>query len=252
MKNTLLDFSATLGEPNPELSFSGAHPTHGDERTAREVKNFSERDTSVAAAKNGQLGKFPASPDPDSKVIEALIQRTAGGDHGAFSELYDRTSRLVYSIACRMLGRVAEAEDATQEVFFAIWNHAATFDREQGKPTAWIVSLTRHKCIDWLRRVGRRSWVIDESQEFDEESAVANRAEKVASDHDALRSELGAALKLLPTDQRRLLDLAFFGGLTQQQIATELRLPLGTVKARIRRALFSLRTPLQRLQRETA
>jgi RNA polymerase sigma-70 factor (ECF subfamily) len=191
-------------------------------------------------------------PPENSEIETTLFRQIANGDQRAFGELYDRTSGIVYSVAHRILGQKAEAEDVTQEIFLAIWNNAGAFDPNLSKPTTWIIILTRNKCIDRLRRLRRRSRVIDESVEFDENWAATDGAEKIVGDHDTLRSELRSAVKALPADERRLLDLAFFGGLTQREIATELGLPLGTVKARIRRGLLRLRPSLQKLQLETA
>lgn len=190
-------------------------------------------------------------PPENSEIETALFAQIATGDQAAFAELYDRTSGLVYSVAHRILGQTAEAEDVTQEIYLAIWNNAGAFNPELSKPTTWIVTLTRNKCIDRLRRLRRRSRVIDESLAFDEDGAATDEAGHAAGDNDTLRSQLRSALQAMPGQERRLLDLAFFGGLTQREIATELGLPLGTVKARIRRGLLRLRAPLQKLQLET-
>jgi RNA polymerase sigma-70 factor (ECF subfamily) len=191
-------------------------------------------------------------PPENSETEATLLRQIAGQDQLAFGELYDRTSGLVYSVAHRIMGQTVEAEDVTQEIFLAIWNNAGSFDPTLSKPTTWIVALTRNKCIDRLRRLHRRSRVIDESAEFDADGASTDGAERGDEDNATLRTELRSALAALPHDERRLLDLAFFGGLTQREVAVELGLPLGTVKARIRRGLLRLRPALQKLQLETA
>jgi len=179
-----------------------------------------------------------------------LLRAVAAGDRAAFAEFYDRHSRLVYSLIFRVMGRSADADDIAQETFVSVWANARSFEAERGSPVSWLATLARNKCIDRLRSHQRRSRVIDESLEFDEERA-ADEPEDFDTNGREVRERLRAVLGGLPPEQRRLLDLAFFAGLSQQEIADTLELPLGTVKARIRRSLLRLRAPLRKLQLET-
>lgn len=180
-----------------------------------------------------------------------LLERIGGGDKAAFAEFYDRVAEAMMSVACRILGE-AEAEEAVQESFLAIWKHAGTFNPELNTPLGWSLRLTRNKCIDRLRVRGRRSRMFDDTIDPAVLHATADSGPVDPGDDPcALRSELREVLQTLPLEQRRVLDLAFFGGLTQQEIASHLSLPLGTVKARIRRGVLRLRLPIERLKLES-
>ncbi|MBS0663410.1 MAG: sigma-70 family RNA polymerase sigma factor [Verrucomicrobia bacterium] len=172
-----------------------------------------------------------------------LLGRSAQGDREAFAELYDRFARPLYSTALRITGNPAEAEDVLQDVFLTLWEKARAFEDSRGSAFAWAVTLTRHRAIDRVRQRSRRSELLSEAtaEEAGTQPAPAGpdaAGALSASEHaDAVR----AAVKSLPPEQRRALELAFFDGLTQAEISAALRQPLGTVKARIRRGLIRLR-----------
>lgn len=171
-----------------------------------------------------------------------LLRRIGEGDRESFAQFYDRFSRILYSIAYRLLRNEQAAEDVLQEVFVQIWAKAPMFDPARGKPLTWAVTLTRHRAIDLIRSTQRRGKlhedVVREAQaedKFDDRDSFL--AVAVGEEQAAVR----VALEKLSDDQREAIELAFFGSLTQTEIADRLQQPLGTVKARIRRGLLKLR-----------
>src|SRR5438552_3232252 len=171
----------------------------------------------------------------DTKYEAALLARIADQDHDALGELYDRFAKMLFSIAVKILRDELKAQEVLQEVFVQIWERADTYDSRLGKPLTWAVILTRNKAIDCLRASRREGKLINELREFSEESFGSSESipHQVAT-HE-LVAAMKEALKELPAEQRCAIELAFFRGLTQAQIASELLEPLGTIKARIRR-----------------
>ncbi|NJK91489.1 MAG: sigma-70 family RNA polymerase sigma factor [Blastochloris sp.] len=178
----------------------------------------------------------------------ALLERLARQDSSAMSEAYDRFSGVVYSIACRVLRPGAEAEDVVQEVFIKLWNRAAAYNRSLGTPLTWIITMSRNQAIDKLRSLQRRSAVLLEHPEDLPESAEKEETQTHAVLDDEKAALIRQALHVLPRDQKHAIELAFFSGLTQMEIAEHLKEPLGTVKARIRRGMLRLRQPLAELR----
>jgi RNA polymerase sigma-70 factor (ECF subfamily) len=172
-----------------------------------------------------------------------MVQRMAAGDQTALGELYDRFSRPLYAVALRILTDASEAEDVVHDAFITLWEKASTFAPSRGTAFAWAIALTRNRAIDRLRQRRRRGEILRDSapEDFD----LHTRTADPAADERALlgdRAEaVRAAVAALPADQQRALELAFFSGLTQQEIAARLQEPLGTIKARIRRGLIKLR-----------
>ncbi len=175
-----------------------------------------------------------------------LLQRMAGGEHDAMAELYERFSRPLYATALHILKDSAEAQDIVHDVFIALWEKAGIFASERGSAFSWAVTLTRNRSIDRLRSRRRRAELLEQSAPSDlgyQEGNAGFGADETASAADQARV-VRAAVATLPRDQKDALELAFFSGLTQQQIAERLREPLGTIKARIRRGLGKLRDTL--------
>ena len=174
-----------------------------------------------------------------------LLRSVAAGDMEAFRRLYDRFSTLVFSLAVKILRDDAAAEDLTQEVFVQIWERAACYDPSLGRPLTWVVTLARNRAIDRLRATQRGQRLVDAAAR---EQAVTDpwgaglHEEVVGKETGRL---VRAALQQLPAEQRRAIEMAFFSGLTQTEIAEDLRLPLGTVKARIRRGMMQMRDDLK-------
>ena len=170
-----------------------------------------------------------------------LISRIAEGDDSAFTALYGRFSSSLYGMAFRMMNDAKEAEDVLQEGFTYIWRKAASYDSSRSSPFAWAVMIVRNKAIDRLRvrqRLERlRDKVITEGTYYQEKDETSANEPSLRERGALLRS----ALKQIPQEQRQALELAFFGGLTHEQIAERLATPLGTIKARIRRGLIRLR-----------
>jgi RNA polymerase sigma-70 factor, ECF subfamily len=177
-----------------------------------------------------------------------MIERIGRGDQSAFSALYDRLSRPLYSLALRMLGDAGEAQDALQDVFLQIWSRAATYNPEQSTVFSWTVLLTRSRVIDRLRARKRRLRVVD-SATGDEDADVADASTMESAADTADKNDEAArvrsVLNNLPSEQREAIELAFFGHLTHHEIAARLGEPLGTIKARIRRGLLKLRERLR-------
>ena len=176
-----------------------------------------------------------------------MIERIGRGDQRAFSALYDRLSRPLYSLALRMLGDAGDAQDALQDVFLQIWSRAATYNPEQSTVFSWTVLLTRSRVIDRLRARKRRLRVVD-SATGDEDADVADASTMESAADTADKNDEAArvrsVLNNLPSEQREAIELAFFGHLTHHEIAARLGEPLGTIKARIRRGLLKLRERL--------
>jgi RNA polymerase sigma-70 factor (ECF subfamily) len=180
---------------------------------------------------------------------QEMIARIGRRDQSAFSALYDRMSGPLYSLAMKMLGDPAEAQDALQDVFVQIWSRASTYDPEQSSVFSWTVLLTRSRVIDRLRARGRRSRVVVASSEdtptADDASTVESAADTAEKKDEAARVRY--VLNNLPAEQREAIELAFFEHLSHHEIAAQLGQPLGTVKARIRRGLLKLRERLNTL-----
>jgi len=180
---------------------------------------------------------------------QEMIARIGRRDQGAFSALYDRLSGPLYSLAMKMLGDPAEAQDALQEVFLQIWSRAGTYDPEQSSVFSWTVLLTRSRVIDRLRARGRRSRVVVASTEDAPTAADASTVESAAdtAEKNDEAARVRYVLTNLPSEQRETIELAFFEHLSHHEIAARLGQPLGTVKARIRRGLLKLRQRLNTL-----
>jgi RNA polymerase sigma-70 factor (ECF subfamily) len=178
-----------------------------------------------------------AGPPGTTAADHTTLERMARGDHEALAELYDRHSRLVYSLALRIIRDEGEAEDIVQEVFSQAWRQAG------GNVIAWLLNLTRSRAIDRLRGRQSRPEAASESlpaidlpdlaMPVDEQLSLEGRASRVR-----------AAMKELSVLQRVAIELAFYEGLTHVEIAERLELPLGTVKTRIRQGLLKLKDRL--------
>lgn len=174
----------------------------------------------------------------------------AVGDQAAFGVVYDRYADLVYSTAYRVLRDPGLAEDASQDVFVRIWRRPETFVPVRGRFLSWLLSVSRNRAVDEIRARSRRQRrelpVVDSA---DDMAAIRDEgASGVDPMHQAVlrekRMAVRDALKGLPPEQRRVLELSYFGGYTQQEIAFNLHEPLGTVKTRIRLGMQKLRAAL--------
>jgi len=162
-----------------------------------------------------------------------LLAQVGGRDIEAFEELHRRFSRPIFGLALRRLGDRGRAEDTVQEIFTRVWQHAGTYRPERGPGSAWIYGIARHAIVDQLSR--RRTTVPDLPEIESLEPGPHDQTESGWT-----RWRLDLALASLPARQRELIELAYWSGLTQPEIAERLGLPLGTVKTRTRRALLRL------------
>jgi RNA polymerase sigma-70 factor (ECF subfamily) len=166
----------------------------------------------------------------------AELHRLAQGDARALADFYDAHSGLAYGLALRVLRDRSDAEDVVQEAFVQVWRQADRYDPTRGTPQAWLCAIVRTRALDRLRRrVARR-----EQEEAPESATSADAPDREGA--LAVRK----ALQNLNADQRRALELAYYEGLTQTEIAARLNEPLGTIKTRIRTAMIRLRQELQR------
>lgn len=188
------------------------------------------------------------SSDAQHEEIE-LLRRIGQGDRASFEAFYDRFARVLFSIAYRLLRNEEAAEDVLQDVFVQIWKKAPLYDPARGKPLTWAVTLTRHRAIDIIRSTQRRG-------QLHEDLKLERGARERFDDHDSFTAmasgerheSVRAAMQKLSEEQRQAIELAFFGSFTQAEISERLALPLGTVKARIRRGMMNLQRLLgQRL-----
>ncbi len=176
---------------------------------------------------------------PDPTIALHLIQQVAKQDRDAFSQLYDRFSTLVFTLAMRMLKARSDAEDLLQEVFVQVWRQAQNYSAERGSPEAWIINIARSRAIDKIRSIRR----MQKSFVLTDDPARAESPENVESSaaESETRLTMNSALANLPDPQRKVLELAYFDGLTQNEIAGRLAEPLGTVKTRMRSGIQKLR-----------
>lgn len=168
-----------------------------------------------------------------------LIQRIAQGDRDAFAELYRRYATLVYSMALRIVGDGQTAEEVTQDVFMKIWQKGFMYSEARGRFSSWLLSITRFTAIDRVRYEKRRPAASATPRETPLSQEVAN----IGTDHALWEQgqHLRALIEQLPPEQKQVVELAYFGGLTHRELAEHLGLPLGTVKSRLRLALNKLR-----------
>ena len=173
----------------------------------------------------------------------ALLSRIARRDADALGELYDQHGRTVFGMLYRMLGAPEPAEEVTQDAFHAVWRRAATYRADRSSVRTWLLSIARNAAIDWRRTKGKRiarEAAIDEAAELVEEQRIDDRV--IAS----LRAErVRAAVASLPEEQRVVLSLSFWAGLSQTEIAERTGAPLGTVKSRVRLGMSKLRDRLR-------
>ena len=163
------------------------------------------------------------------EALLALIS-TPDGDL-ALAELYDRYGKVAYGLAYRVLQNSSLAEDAVQEAFLTVWRTAGTYIRERGKPSTWLLTVVHRRAVDIVRREQRRRGPPPA------EVPAATAASTLTAEEEAVlrdrRRAVQQALGQLPADQREALELAYYGGLTQSQLASQLGVPLGTVKSRM-------------------
>ncbi len=196
-------------------------------------------------------------PDDRSSAVDSaahrrredvvLLSRVARSDPLAFTRLYDRFSGPMFSLVVRIVHCPVEAEDILQEAFVIVWTRAGGYRPELASPFAWVTAIVRHKAIDRIRAtVRQRKWVENDLRLQGEQSDPVTGAGALTEREK--KCLVRTALAKLGEGEVRAIELAFFGGLTHGEIAGELGIPVGTVKARIRRGLLKLRPELTRLE----
>ncbi|WP_082536577.1 MULTISPECIES: sigma-70 family RNA polymerase sigma factor [unclassified Roseateles] len=183
----------------------------------------------------------------DDALLETWIAGIVDHDERALMALYEATLSRVYGLVLRLVRRSQLAEEVAEEVYFQVWRQAARFDAERGRPLTWLLGMARSRAIDAIRREARF-----QHEELDEEAQnyTTSMSSPPAESGDELlavaqgHAELHRALLLLKPQPRQLVALAFFNGLSHEEIASQTHLPLGTVKSQIRRALITLREAL--------
>jgi RNA polymerase sigma factor (sigma-70 family) len=170
---------------------------------------------------------------------EALLALIARNDDLALAELYSRHGRVAYGLAFRILRDDALAQDAVQEAFLGVWRGARRFSSEKAKPRTWLLTLVHRRAVDLVRREERRRTEPLSPQHEQGDSASADQAE-----HLARREAVRGALRRLPPEQREAIELAYYGGYTQSELAERLGEPLGTIKSRMFAGLAHLRHAL--------
>jgi RNA polymerase sigma-70 factor (ECF subfamily) len=176
---------------------------------------------------------------PEISAVD-LIQRMGTGDTEALTIFQRRHIGIIYSTAHRVLNNETDAEDVTQEVLFMLWEKSPMYDISRGRPVTWLVTMTRNKAIDRLRSLQRRLRLQDEVRLENPESMDTRtpaQSLRASEKNELVRT---AVMKLNP-DQREVIEMLYFSGLSQQEISDRIHKPLSTVKARIHRGMVRLR-----------
>jgi RNA polymerase sigma-70 factor (ECF subfamily) len=169
-----------------------------------------------------------------------LMSRVAHQDRAALGVLYDRHSGLLYTTILRIIGEPAEAQDVLHDTFLQMSRKASSYNPEGGRPVGWLITMARNLALDRVRMTKRRREILTESVLPLQEEVSGD---EVVGQQDEARY-LAGAVASLPPPQREALELAYFGGYTQEEISERLQQPIGTIKARIRRGLLKLRSAL--------
>ena len=176
-----------------------------------------------------------AADDADREVLEAIV----GGDHGAIAVLYERYKTMAYGLALRITGDASLADDVVQEAFVGAWRNAGRYATERGSVKTWLLAIVHHRAIDAVRRRRPTSELPEHEEAPPPSLTLPDVWSEVAGRLD--REEILGALATLSVVQREALELGYFSGLTQQEIAVRTNTPLGTVKSRMRLGLLQMR-----------
>lgn len=182
--------------------------------------------------------------DTSDETRALLLQRCASGDSAALRTLYDEVAPQLFSVLLRILHRTDLAEEALQEVFMSVWRNASSYRPSRGSPMAWLTSIARYRALD-VRRALRKDQYSGDLMQFAEETVAAEDTdplEKTSLTSAAQRLE--ECMKRLTPQQDRAIRLAFVGGLTHEEVASQLGSPIGTIKSWVRRGLQSLKSCL--------
>ncbi len=231
-----MDAPGAAGPPVSPAAPGGAGETSAPAEGAR----VPARPTSPASAPTAPADPFPAADPPDA----VLLARVAGRDEAALGALYDRYGGLVFTVALRVLGDRHLAEEVMQDAFLRCWDGAAGYRPELGQAGGWLVGIGRNRAVDVLRSRQHQAR-LREGTALPESGTPGAPGVPDLSDAIATRDAVAASLACLTLPQRQVVELAYYGGLTQTEIARELSTPLGTIKTRTRTAMDRLREALR-------
>jgi len=178
------------------------------------------------------------------RVLASLVARMAQKDQAALSEMFDMTAKRVYAFALRIVRDAGLAEEVTDDTLFQAWREANRFDASRGKVITWLLTICRSRALDALRRADVADCVEDPDEFRSQEASLMAEPEQLIGQFET-NSAVHAALLLLPAKERQAVSLAFFRGLTHQEIAEHWQMPLGSVKTLLHRAFGELRTALE-------
>lgn len=235
--------SARKGEPAPGLPAVVPSPTGRPSNTIafRPFPSVSEDFPNSRGAQQRPLNRSSHAGDAVRSAASedgALLARVGQGDQQAMAEIFDRYGSMVYSVALRVLKDPGSAEDVMQEIFFQVWQNPRAFVPGRGSLGGWLLVVARNRAVDQLRR--RRPTDSVDEVVLAAENDVAEEAER-----RTMMDKVRAVLDHLPVEQRQMMELAYFEGLSHSEIAAQTGDPLGTVKTRIRSALTSVRKAFQ-------
>jgi RNA polymerase sigma-70 factor (ECF subfamily) len=187
-------------------------------------------------------------PTPGPRDVD-LVLRMAQGDERALGQLYDRFGSVMYAVAFRVVGQPADAEEVVMEGFSQAWREAPRFDQARGSVAAWLTMMTRSRALDLIRSQSRRERITDTAAREEPVSGPAMSAGFPSPGATVLDDErkkaVSAAMAALSPPQRQAIELAYYEGLSQSEIAERLKEPLGTVKTRMRLGMQKLREALR-------
>jgi RNA polymerase sigma-70 factor (ECF subfamily) len=197
-----------------------------------------------------QLAIDTAEASERDQDLVSLVERVAAGDQSALATLYDATNRFIYSLVLRVLGDMCSAEEVLIDVYTQLWRQAASYDANRGAPLAWMATIARSRAIDRLRSGWQDQHRKESLDVLGDAPANAASPEESAAASERQRF-VREALDLLTPEQRRVIELAYYSGLSHSEIAEKLNQPLGTVKTRARLGMMKLREALAPLLGES-
>ena len=190
-----------------------------------------------------QLAIDTAEASGQEQDLISLVERVAAGDQAALAALYEATNRLIYSLVLRVLGDMSSAEEVLIDVYTQVWRQAASYDANRGAPLAWMATIARSRAIDRLRSGWQDQRRKESLDVLGDAPANADNPEETAAASERQRF-VREALNLLTPEQRQVIELAYYSGLSHSEIAEKLNQPLGTVKTRTRLGMMKLREAL--------
>ena len=209
----------------------------------RQVLQFARVAARKASAQDRSSGQAAIAPDAEPASDFQLVLRLRARDPGAMGTLYDRYGNLAYSIILRIVGSHPLAEDLVQETFLRVWTRICLFDGDRRALRPWVVAIARNQALDYIRSsTGRTQRLTSGSNRLEQLSLAA--AQHSSYWYDNSFAPVNAAFQKLTVNQRAVINLAYFQGMSQSEIALSLGKPLGTVKTWLRSGLYALRTEL--------